>query len=388
MFCSQCGQPLASESENCPQCGGRSSASLHSVSLKPESAPPHPISLRPETAPPKPLSLGPEAVQAPPVLLVPEVAPAQPVSPGPQSPIRTQSESSAEPVVLIPDPSPSPVTLMPDSEPAPAGVKPIWVGLALVLGIALGAVGFPLLKGLLSAHPAPTQSPGPPESSPPAAVSATPSPTLQATDFSGAWQIEQEDPQQETTSFVNGILEWKFQDGSLEGPLTTAHGLSFQLKFRVTNIDSAVRGAIALEAQNGEGQELGLGALSRQGTGIRLMLMTPGLGTRTLDLRALTPADREKFLSEQNWTYCKSNLKNLATALEMYSTDNGGRYPLGLEALPGGNYLKLIPSCPTQAVYSYEVTASPDRFTLNCKGSHPQAGYPQYSSDQGLLERP
>lgn len=269
-----------------------------------------------------------------------------------------------------------------------SGVKPFWVGLALVLGIALGAVGFPLMKGLLSGHPASTESPPPPPSSPLESPSQLPSPTLQATDFAGSWQIAKEEPHQENASFVNGVLEWKFQDGSLEGPLKTPRGIAFNLKFRVTNIDSAVRGAITLEGQQGEGQEVGLGALSRQGEGIRLMLMTPGLGTRTLNLRALTAADRERLQTEQNFTYCKSNLKNMATALEMYASDNAGRYPLGLEALPAGYYLKLIPSCPTQAVYGYEMTALPDRFTLTCKGTHPQSGYPQYSSDQGLLDRP
>ena len=49
-------------------------------------------------------------------------------------------------------------------------------------------------------------------------------------------------------------------------------------------------------------------------------------------------------------TACKSNLKNIGTALEMYSTDHAGRYPLtntGLQqALTTGNnggYLKNWP---------------------------------------------
>ncbi len=45
---------------------------------------------------------------------------------------------------------------------------------------------------------------------------------------------------------------------------------------------------------------------------------------------------------------CQSNLKNLATALEMYSTDNVGRYPEEL-ALLTPRYLKLIPACPSES---------------------------------------
>ena len=43
-------------------------------------------------------------------------------------------------------------------------------------------------------------------------------------------------------------------------------------------------------------------------------------------------------------TQCKSNLKNIGTALEMYSTDYEGKYPSGLSSLVP-NYLKAIPDC-------------------------------------------
>ncbi|CAN0391541.1 unnamed protein product, partial [Phaeothamnion confervicola] len=46
-------------------------------------------------------------------------------------------------------------------------------------------------------------------------------------------------------------------------------------------------------------------------------------------------------------TGCKSNLKNLATSLEMYSTDNAGHYPRSSLNLLTPNYLKVIPQCPT-----------------------------------------
>ena len=89
-------------------------------------------------------------------------------------------------------------------------------------------------------------------------------------------------------------------------------------------------------------------------------------------------------------TACKSNLKNTATALEMYSTDNAGRYAPNL-ALLTPNYLKVMPQCPAakQDTYSsaYAFATVPDAYTLICKGNnHPLEGasdYPQYTSFAG-----
>lgn len=94
-------------------------------------------------------------------------------------------------------------------------------------------------------------------------------------------------------------------------------------------------------------------------------------------------------------TSCQSNLKNTATALEMYSTDSVGRYPRDLGPLTP-NYLKIIPNCPSaqRDTYSesYRVAADPDAFTLYCSGANHSAAntpvnFPQYSSFQGLVER-
>ncbi|MCE7874620.1 hypothetical protein DYH09_30215 [bacterium CPR1] len=97
-------------------------------------------------------------------------------------------------------------------------------------------------------------------------------------------------------------------------------------------------------------------------------------------------------------TSCKSNLKNIATALEMYSSDNEGRYPVDLGGLTP-NYLKVIPGCAATGkkdTYSgsYEAQAGPDSFTIFCKGeNHTRAGYPrltanfpQYTARFGLVE--
>lgn len=84
---------------------------------------------------------------------------------------------------------------------------------------------------------------------------------------------------------------------------------------------------------------------------------------------------------------CESNLKNIATALEMYSTDNKGYYPKQLqEVVP--NYLKELPSCPTtKAEYSYTLNADTNKYEIVCTGKHEglPVGYPRYTSDKGLL---
>lgn len=97
------------------------------------------------------------------------------------------------------------------------------------------------------------------------------------------------------------------------------------------------------------------------------------------------------------FTACKSNLKNCGTALEIYSSDFSGRYPTSMHRLTP-NYLKTIPTCPAASrdTYSetYRVGTDPDLFTLVCTGlNHRRAGlevpnYPQYTSQQSLIERP
>jgi hypothetical protein len=101
---------------------------------------------------------------------------------------------------------------------------------------------------------------------------------------------------------------------------------------------------------------------------------------------------------------CCSNLKNIATALEMYAADNQGNYPTSLTALtpagssPGKTYLKSIPTCPgSRTDYGYAYSKAPDRFTLWCAtgGTHsdrqevPKDGcWPQYTSTQSLIMKP
>jgi hypothetical protein len=86
-------------------------------------------------------------------------------------------------------------------------------------------------------------------------------------------------------------------------------------------------------------------------------------------------------------TACKSNLKNIATACEMYSTDNAGRYPTDIKQL-APEYLKTVPTCPSSSsAYSFESTKIPDLYTITCQGDPHQLGkgLPSYNAIQGLI---
>lgn len=97
-------------------------------------------------------------------------------------------------------------------------------------------------------------------------------------------------------------------------------------------------------------------------------------------------------------TSCKSNLKNIGTACEMYATDNGGRYPKTLDDLKkeaNGQqpYMKSLPKCPSAGTmtYAYSYNSNPDVYTMYCSGSnHTAAGcdadYPKFTATMGLIE--
>lgn len=92
---------------------------------------------------------------------------------------------------------------------------------------------------------------------------------------------------------------------------------------------------------------------------------------------------------------CKSNLRNIATALESYMLDNAGQLPASLSALPPA-HLNSIPTCPGAGAdtYSpgYAMAAAPTAYTICCGGdNHEGTGltpnFPQYLSSQGMVER-
>lgn len=91
-------------------------------------------------------------------------------------------------------------------------------------------------------------------------------------------------------------------------------------------------------------------------------------------------------------TSCKSNLKNIATALAMYR-DDAGSYPSALNQL-SPRYLKGIPTCPSvgRDTYSRAYEGSAAAYTVVCEGRNHEgvglaANFPQYTSVQGLREK-
>ena len=79
---------------------------------------------------------------------------------------------------------------------------------------------------------------------------------------------------------------------------------------------------------------------------------------------------------EAQYSACESNEKNIATALNMYSTDWNGSYPtptgtvnaFGAAFTP--NYMQTVPSCPTNnSDYDYYVTnVNGNAFTIDQNG--------------------
>lgn len=118
------------------------------------------------------------------------------------------------------------------------------------------------------------------------------------------------------------------------------------------------------------------------------------LGLAGAGLIPILGTNFQKARGRGQLTACKSNEKNIATALEMYASDNGGRYPASLAPLTP-NYLRRIPTCPAARedtyTQTYQVQAQPDLYTFYCQGHHhseSSENFPQYSAMQGLIERP
>ena len=103
--------------------------------------------------------------------------------------------------------------------------------------------------------------------------------------------------------------------------------------------------------------------------------------------------------SKGQLTACKSNEKNMGTALEMYSTDWSGKYPENTSLLTP-NYLKTIPNCPSAGRDTYsesykrgKVGPAPgvDGYSFYCSGhNHAEAGLspnkPAYNAAEGIVE--
>lgn len=92
---------------------------------------------------------------------------------------------------------------------------------------------------------------------------------------------------------------------------------------------------------------------------------------------------------------CKSNLKNLGTASEMYSTDFSGAYPEKMSQLTP-EYLRQIPICPSDGASPYTYRRAKidgyDSYEFVCGGDHSEAGtpkgYPRYNGQTGIVVKP
>lgn len=90
---------------------------------------------------------------------------------------------------------------------------------------------------------------------------------------------------------------------------------------------------------------------------------------------------------------CCSNLLNIGTALEMWASDNGGRYPESV-AQVAPKYLLQFPTCPESGTDTYSASyrrgTEPDWFQLRCDGDHSVAGkekgLPAYTSAFGVIQ--
>ena len=114
-----------------------------------------------------------------------------------------------------------------------------------------------------------------------------------------------------------------------------------------------------------------------------------------LMLAVVRPMEWYRYRALGQLTACESNLRNIGTALEMYSMDHEGRFPRSLVGLTP-NYLKKVPTCPACGSDTYSEgladLSRPDAYTVMCTGSsHRRAGlrenFPQYSATQGVVSQ-
>ncbi len=139
----------------------------------------------------------------------------------------------------------------------------------------------------------------------------------------------------------------------------------------------------------------------------KLLLIIAGIGcagflTIVLLFLAIFYPNYARARGQGQVTACKANLKNIATALEMYAVDNGGRFPPSLEYIAksgiGSGYLNEIPECPSakKDTYSSSYTYRNGRrasFKLYCSGHNHkavglEANTPGYDSYTGLYDNP
>jgi len=132
-------------------------------------------------------------------------------------------------------------------------------------------------------------------------------------------------------------------------------------------------------------------ARAERGTAGLMILLAPVAFAFTVDDCPHVPIEERQAVS------CQINLGTLERALEQYSIDNEGHYPVDLERLTP-KYLKTLPTCPAtgECTYAagYKTAYDPDAFTVRCfdcrnvVGSRQPPNFPGYGSEDGLARPP
>jgi type II secretory pathway pseudopilin PulG len=105
-----------------------------------------------------------------------------------------------------------------------------------------------------------------------------------------------------------------------------------------------------------------------------------------------------KARAASQYTACKSNCRNIGTALEMYASDFKGQFPPSLDYVTP-NYLRSIPTCPSAKKDTYSEsytstirdlkTGTLDSYSFFCQGEYHKIvsntrDCPRYDSEYGL----
>lgn len=99
--------------------------------------------------------------------------------------------------------------------------------------------------------------------------------------------------------------------------------------------------------------------------------------------------------SRSRLTACETNLRNMASALEVYAADNDKKFPTDLTALTPA-CIQSVPTCPSAGssqpyVSGFSSTVIPANYTLTCQGSYHfdlglPADAPSFQYGSGLRE--
>jgi hypothetical protein len=182
--------------------------------------------------------------------------------------------------------------------------------------------------------------------------------------------------------------------GSISGKVTNANSLDLQW-----SINTILKLAMLPPESRGQAAMGGMALMSQ---GDPWAAFNGDITVASNALETVVSLMSENFgeaRGQGQFTACKSNLKNLGTAMEMYSTDWYGKYPTNTGLLTP-NYLKTIPECPSagEDTYSASLKTGPDApgneetgfndyYLFYCQGHHhpqTQENFPRYNGIVGL----